>query len=695
MLAKALITPKLRKSSPGYGLAMLMVFLVSTVMIGASLQMLAAPVSLSYLGSSSQDNLSAQEVANIGMETVLADIQTRRNNNQTVDTSYTYSSTSVTVPQDPASLGGSTTTLGSYSATMTAARGDAFLVKVTATVGSASYSLSKLIHINRNAYLLDSISGASAAYSLRKLRSAYSGSAIRVVRPSDSSEQDIGFSPNGDLDIDSLKSFLGNATPPLDTVTSAKVAYSLRKLRTAYTGYAIRVRRSSDNSEQDIGFTSTGDLDTGSLLDFVGTGSGYVKTWYDQSGNSKDLTQTTTASQPRIVSSGVLGTSNGLPTLYFDGSDDCLFNSSITGTITGANITSFVTASTNSGTYIWGRFVVLHKNNDVDEWETTTSIQLLSLTGDAYSVQAHTNSMGAAGYNNVTPGTLFQATTYHDSTNLKFYVNSALQESNAVSANLAPDYLVVGSGRSNTSISDYAQGTVSELIVYNSNLSTANRQIVERGQSYYYRMNAFPWGYVKTWYDQSGNSKDVTQSTTSAQPYITVTNNNTAYGSRPSVYFNGSQLLSRANGMPTSSDYSKSVVFSIDNFNNWNDLIGNTGGQHSLYISSSAHVFRLSHSTGGTTYFVGASTVPSLSTLYSVLGTFVSSSGLGTVYFRNASDGTGTGGANTDASIALGARSGSATFSGSLSEAIIFSKVLSSTERSVVYNDQQSYFGAL
>ncbi|MFN5753372.1 MAG: hypothetical protein ACK47G_13095, partial [Pseudanabaena sp.] len=54
----------------------------------------------------------------------------------------------------------------------------------------------------------------------------------------------------------------------LDTYTNAAVAYSLRQLRTAYTGAAIRVRRSSDNAEQDINFVS-GDLDTQSLLDFV------------------------------------------------------------------------------------------------------------------------------------------------------------------------------------------------------------------------------------------------------------------------------------------------------------------------------------------------------------------------------------------------------------------------------------------
>ncbi len=38
----------------------------------------------------------------------------------------------------------------------------------------------------------------------------------------------------------------------LDQYPSAAVAYSVRKLRAAYTGNAIRVRRSSDNTEQEI-----------------------------------------------------------------------------------------------------------------------------------------------------------------------------------------------------------------------------------------------------------------------------------------------------------------------------------------------------------------------------------------------------------------------------------------------------------
>jgi hypothetical protein len=104
------------------------------------------------------------------------------------------------------------------------------------------------------------------------------------------------------------------STPPpallLDTYPNAAVAYSLRQLRTAYTGAAIRVRRSSDNAEQDFGFSGN-DLDTASLLTFCGAGNGFITTWYDQSVNGNNATQVAASIQPRIVNSGSLVTENG------------------------------------------------------------------------------------------------------------------------------------------------------------------------------------------------------------------------------------------------------------------------------------------------------------------------------------------------------------------------------------------------
>ena len=115
--------------------------------------------------------------------------------------------------------------------------------------------------------------------------------------------------------------------PLLDTYSGAAAAYSLRLLRSAYTGDAIRVRRASDNTELDIGFVSN-ELDTSALTTFCSGTNGFVETWYDQSGNARDATQGTVANQPQIVSSGSVILDNGKPTILFDGVSQRLEKSS-------------------------------------------------------------------------------------------------------------------------------------------------------------------------------------------------------------------------------------------------------------------------------------------------------------------------------------------------------------------------------
>jgi hypothetical protein len=80
----------------------------------------------------------------------------------------------------------------------------------------------------------------------------------------------IVFPLNAQNTLDNLG--LTNSTPSL-------AAYSLRKLRSNYSGSAIQVRRSSDLATLDIGFTSSGDLDQAALLAFTGINNGYVSIW--------------------------------------------------------------------------------------------------------------------------------------------------------------------------------------------------------------------------------------------------------------------------------------------------------------------------------------------------------------------------------------------------------------------------------
>ena len=124
----------------------------------------------------------------------------------------------------------------------------------------------------------------------------------------------------------------------LDLYPNAAAAYSLRKLRTAYTGSAVRVRVSTSGAEGDVSFDVNNTISASSTVTVTAVGTsglsigqqvtfstfwnaggsnqnGFVTTWYDQSGNANNALQTTQANQPQIVSSGVVVLENGKPAI--------------------------------------------------------------------------------------------------------------------------------------------------------------------------------------------------------------------------------------------------------------------------------------------------------------------------------------------------------------------------------------------
>lgn len=73
--------------------------------------------------------------------------------------------------------------------------------------------------------------------------------------------------------------------PPLDIYSNTAYGYSLRKLRTAYSGPAISVTNAANIAPVNIGFNPAGELDVLALQLFInsnGPGPFYVRTWYDQ-----------------------------------------------------------------------------------------------------------------------------------------------------------------------------------------------------------------------------------------------------------------------------------------------------------------------------------------------------------------------------------------------------------------------------
>lgn len=123
--------------------------------------------------------------------------------------------------------------------------------------------------------------------------------------------------------------------------SAPKIGYSLRLIRSNYTGNCLKVRRSSDNGELDIGFVG-GYLDTATLLTHCGAGDGFVTTWYDQIA-SENLVQATADSQPKIVSGGVY-----LSHIEFDGVNDKLSKTLSSSLATPNQFTSVAQTSAGS-----------------------------------------------------------------------------------------------------------------------------------------------------------------------------------------------------------------------------------------------------------------------------------------------------------------------------------------------------------
>jgi len=96
--------------------------------------------------------------------------------------------------------------------------------------------------------------------------------------------------------------------PPLDGMAVPLLGYSFRKLRTAYAGPAIRIRRASDNAETDIGFLGYvpgigAPWDVAAATSHCNATTCFVRTWYNQGSLAAtgNIEQATAASQEALI----------------------------------------------------------------------------------------------------------------------------------------------------------------------------------------------------------------------------------------------------------------------------------------------------------------------------------------------------------------------------------------------------------
>jgi hypothetical protein len=218
---------------------------------------------------------------------------------------------------------------------------------------------------------------------------------------------------------------------------------------------------------------TTGLFDATSGGNPVTTDASSVARWEDQSGNSRHITQATSASQP-ILKTAI---QNGKNIIRFDGTNDILRRSGAFVHAQGA-ATIFVVVSANSGAS--DRLIV--------EGRTTNTnplyMPIISANATLFQVLYRIDS-GTIPLNNVSFGTAFNGTGFKlvcaldSGTNFAGFINKVTTNNqNYTRGTVTLDTFSVG-GWATTTERDFFPGDVAEVIIYNTALGTTDRQSVE------------------------------------------------------------------------------------------------------------------------------------------------------------------------------------------------------------------------
>lgn len=270
-----------------------------------------------------------------------------------------------------------------------------------------------------------------------------------------------------------------------DTFEAPHRAVSLRRLLTSYTGPLVRVRRSSDNTEQDIAAKADGDLDTDALLAFAGSGSAYVVTWYDQSGNGRHFSQADTAAQPRIVNAGAVETTNGKPAVAFDGATNYLLSATAGLYAAGAaTMAAVMAAAAASNSVVLAESATGNNVGIYRLMRSSTANWNVQSSGNTGTSNYASSSSG----NDVFDGLQHQA-FYVDSANvINTWKDGAAKHVNLAAPRTSPPTVAqtsVGAHKGSSTPANFLNGKVQEIVTWASD-RTADRAAIASAQKTYY-----------------------------------------------------------------------------------------------------------------------------------------------------------------------------------------------------------------
>lgn len=286
----------------------------------------------------------------------------------------------------------------------------------------------------------------------------------------------------------------GSGTPaytgPLDIVAGGAIAFSQRRMASAFSSNVIQI----NNGTTTQNFTaSTNDaVDPAAITSFIGGGSGTVATWYDQSGNARNVSQGTRANQPTWLSSGP----NSLPTISFDSSNNQRLNTASNVSL-AAQLTIFTVFKNNStsGT-VFGSGVISSPGSgqftSTFSSGGTNGFRNLNVLGDAGS--GNGPQLRSSPVNN-TIGTYTLVDLLLDGTNIPYNGSIFLNGSNVTDAAVTGTagfssfsyiYTVGANDDQGTGVGVFFSGEIVEHLLYLSGLTTGQRLSIRQNIATYY-----------------------------------------------------------------------------------------------------------------------------------------------------------------------------------------------------------------
>lgn len=269
----------------------------------------------------------------------------------------------------------------------------------------------------------------------------------------------------------------------LDRVSVIAVsAYSLRRLSKKYKGSVIRIARSSDNQEIDIGFDRMGNLDTGKILSFASTDTARITTQYDQTNNGLHLTQPNPSKQPTIATAGVVKIRNNRPAVYYYRNSN-MYTINFTAYQQGITFAGVAGINANGGyeenNAIWGKSRI----NYPSPIDCYGEYFLMGKRGSFVRRTLATPIREDAGYS---------AWSFSANPNLMTSYRNGVTNLTNDTETFPPEFYAdegqairIGDRQDGFASLD---GWMTELITYNAVLSTEDRQRIEQSQSKYYNI---------------------------------------------------------------------------------------------------------------------------------------------------------------------------------------------------------------